>query len=220
MTTQTGVPHMSFPALNLPIVAILRGIRPDEAEAVTHELLDAGLQAIEVPLNSPDAFRSIEIAAKLAPEGVLIGAGTVTRAEEVASLHDAGGRLLVSPNIDDAVMEAARGLGMVTMPGVLTPTEALRALRLGASALKFFPASVLGPSGISAIRTILPPDATIAAVGGVGEENFASYLAAGVSAFGIGSNLFRPGLSASEVGARARSIVAAYTAAARSVQKG
>ncbi len=206
---------MPFPALSLPIVAILRGIRPDEAEAVTQELLDASLQAIEVPLNSPDAFRSIEIAARLAPEGVLIGAGTVTRAEEVARLNDAGGRLLVSPNIDEAVMQAAGGFGMVTMPGVLTSTEALRALRLGASALKFFPASVLGPSGIAAIRAILPPDTTIAAVGGVGEENFASYLAAGVSAFGIGSNLFRPGLSAGEVGTRARRIIAAYEAAAR-----
>ncbi|XQZ47480.1 2-dehydro-3-deoxy-6-phosphogalactonate aldolase (plasmid) [Paracoccus yeei] len=215
MTKQTGVSPMPFPALSLPMVAILRGIRPDEAEAVTQELLGAGLQAIEVPLNSPDAFRSIEIAARLAPEGVLIGAGTVTRAEEVARLHDAGGRLLVSPNIDDDVMKAAVGFGMVTMPGVLTPTEALRALRLGASALKFFPASVLGPSGIAAIRAILPPDTTIAAVGGVGEENFASYLAAGVSAFGIGSNLFRPGLSAGEVGTRARRIIAAYQAAAR-----
>ena len=211
---------MPFPTLTLPIVAILRGLRPDEAEAVTNELLEAGLQAIEVPLNSPDAFRSIEIAAKLAPEGVLIGAGTVTRAEEVARLHDAGGRLLVSPNIDDAVMQAAIGFGMVTMPGVLTPTEALRALRLGASALKFFPASVLGPSGIAAIRAILPPETTIAAVGGVGEENFASYMAAGVSAFGIGSNLFRPGLSADEVGSRARGIVAGYETAARSLRNG
>ncbi|SMO97259.1 2-dehydro-3-deoxy-6-phosphogalactonate aldolase [Paracoccus laeviglucosivorans] len=207
---------MNFPTLPLPIVAILRGIRPEEIEPVVQELLESGIRAIEVPLNSPDAFRSIELAAKLAPADALIGAGTVIRVEDVAALHDVGGRLLVSPNIDEDVMSAARGHGMVTMPGVLTPTEALRAVRLGASALKFFPASVLGPAGIAAIRAILPPSTTIAAVGGVGEDNFVSFMDAGVTAFGIGTNLYRPGRSAGEVGARARAIISAYQDAARS----
>lgn len=211
---------MTFPKLNLPIVAILRGILPEQAEQVVHELLLAGFQAIEVPLNSPDAFRSIKIAAEMAPKGVLIGAGTVLHAEQVAKLHEAGGTLLVTPNINDAVMEAARGFGMVTMPGVMTPTEALRAVQLGASALKFFPASTLGPSGIAAIRTVLPADMTIAAVGGVGEKNFLSYLQAGVGAFGIGTSLFQPGFSAAEVRERAGNIVQAYEAAIQSHQAG
>src|SRR4051794_40245809 len=149
------------------LVAILRGLRPDEADSIVGVLIECGLTAIEIPLNSPDPFRSIEIAVKMAPAGTLIGAGTVLTVADVNRLHDVGGRLLVAPNVDPEIIARARDLGMVTMPGVFTPTEALLAAKTGASALKFFPASVLGIAGISAIRAVLPPDLPIAAVGGV-----------------------------------------------------
>lgn len=160
-----------WPRLSRELVAILRGLKPEEAPGVVTALLEAGFEAIEVPLNSPEPFRSIEIARGLAPDKVLIGAGTVLTVEEVDRLRDAGGNLLVSPNVEPAVIERAAGYGMVTMPGVFTPTEALAALRAGASALKFFPASVLGPSGIKAIRAVLPPDVPVGAVGGVSERD-------------------------------------------------
>ena len=131
---------------------------------------------------------------------------------DVDRLNGAGGRLLVSPNIDAAVMERAARHGMVTMPGVFTPSEAFLALRLGASALKFFPASVLGPGGIAAMRAVLPKDVVVGAVGGVSEKDFASYRTAGVGVFGLGSSLFKPGMSAAEVGERARAAVAGWDA--------
>jgi 2-dehydro-3-deoxyphosphogalactonate aldolase len=199
-----------------PLVAILRGVRPDEAEGIIGALIEGGLTAIEVPLNSPDPFRSIEIAAKMAPAGTLIGAGTVLTQEAVDRLNDAGGRLLVTPNVDPAVIGRARDLGMVTMPGVFTPTEALLAAKSGASCLKFFPASVLGTAGISAIRAVLPPDLPIAAVGGVSEENYAQYTKAGIFIFGLGSSLYNPGMTAREVGERATATVRAYDQAVRS----
>lgn len=195
-----------FPKLKRNLVAILRGLKPEEAEAVSRAVHAAGIEAIEVPLNSPDPFTSIAALVKLLP-GALVGAGTVLDTGQVEQLHAAGGRLLVSPNIDAAVMRRAGELGMVTMPGVFTPTEALQAVRLGASALKFFPASALGPSGIAAIRAILPKDAIIGAVGGVSERNFADYAKVGVRTFGLGSSLFAPGMTADEVGARAAAAV-------------
>lgn len=198
-----------FPTLKRNLVAILRGLKPEEAEAVGRAVHAAGIDAIEVPLNSPDPFISIAALVKLLP-GALVGAGTVLDIEQVDRLHAAGGRLLVSPNIDADVMRRAGALGMVTMPGVFTPTEALQAVRLGASALKFFPASALGPSGISAIRAILPKDAIIGAVGGVSEKNFADYAKIGVRTFGLGSSLFSPGMSADEVGTRAAAAVAVW----------
>lgn len=199
-----------FPALKRGLVAILRGVRPDEAVAVGEAVFAAGIEAIEVPLNSPDAFASIERLAAALPASALVGAGTVLTAEDVDRLHGAGGRLLVSPNIDADVMHRARHFGMVTMPGVFTPTEALLALRLGASALKFFPASVLGPKGIAAIRAVLPAEAVVAAVGGVSDRDFADYAKVGVRAFGLGSSLYAPGLSAQEVGTRAQAAVRAW----------
>ena len=198
-----------FPKLTRGLVAILRGLRPEEAADVGSAIYEAGIEAIEVPLNSPDPFRSIEALAGLLPKG-LIGAGTVLKAVEVDRLHDVGGRLLVSPNIDTEVMKRAAGHGLVTMPGVFTPTEAFAALRLGASALKFFPASVLGPVGIAAVRAVLPADTTVGVVGGVSDSDFAAYAKVGVRTFGLGSSLFKPGMSAAEVGARAAAAVKAW----------
>ncbi len=205
--------RIPFPEMAYPLVAILRGLKPEEAEPVVGSLIEAGFTAIEIPLNSPDPFRSIEIAARLAPAGCLIGAGTVLTVEDVARLEGAGGRLMVSPNVDPAVIRAAAARGMVTLPGVFTPTEALAAAAAGATGLKFFPASVLGPSGITAIRAVLPKDLTIAAVGGVSEKNFAEYVEAGITAFGLGSSLYKPGMSAPEVLERAQRTIAAYDAA-------
>ncbi|MBO0124207.1 2-dehydro-3-deoxy-6-phosphogalactonate aldolase [Agrobacterium sp. OT33] len=205
--------RIPFPSIKYPLIAILRGLRPEETEGVVGALIETGFRAIEIPLNSPDPFRSIEIAAKMAPADCLIGAGTVLSVEDVASLDAAGGKLMVSPNADADVIVAARVKGMVTMPGVLTPTEALVAAKAGATGLKFFPASIIGPSGINAIRTILPKDLVIAAVGGVSDRNFAEYTSAGITAFGLGTSLYKPGMTAAEVRERATVTLAAYDAA-------
>lgn len=205
--------RIPFPSIKYPLIAILRGLKPEETESVVGALIETGFRAIEIPLNSPDPFRSIEIAAKMAPADCLIGAGTVLSVEDVASLDAAGGKLMVSPNADADVIVAARVKGMVTMPGVLTPTEALVAAKAGATGLKFFPASIIGPSGINAIRTILPKDLVIAAVGGVSDRNFAEYTSAGITAFGLGTSLYKPGMTAAEVRERATVTLAAYDAA-------
>lgn len=202
-----------FPKLQRGLVAILRGLRPDEAIAVGRAVFEAGIEAIEVPLNSPDPFSSIAALVENLPQQALVGAGTVLSAADVDGLHKAGGRLLVSPNIDAEVMRRAATYGMVTMPGIFSPTEAFQAIRLGASALKFFPASVLGASGIAAMRAVLPADTLVGAVGGVSDKDFAGYKAAGVSVFGLGSSLFKPGLSVDDVAARARAAVSAWDAA-------
>lgn len=201
-----------FPKLRRRLVAILRGVRPDEVAAIGSAVFEAGIQAIEVPLNSPEPFRSIECLARCLPSSALVGAGTVLTAQQVEDLHRAGGRLLVSPNIDRAVMERATSRGMVTMPGVFTPTEAFLALSLGASALKFFPATTLGPKGIAAIGAVLPRETLVGAVGGVSEKDFADYAAVGVSTFGLGSSLYAPGLSAQEVSRRAVAAVRQWDA--------
>lgn len=204
-----------FPSLKRGLVAILRGLRPEEAIEVGRVVYEAGIHAIEVPLNSPDPFASISSLVSALPETALVGAGTVLTATDVDGLAKAGGRLLVSPNIDAAVMGRAAYHGMVTMPGVFSPTEAFQAIRLGASALKFFPANVLGAAGIAAMRAVLPRDVNVGAVGGVSEKDFPAYLAAGVSVFGLGSSLFKPGMQPDEVGDRARAAVAGWDAATR-----
>ena len=204
--------RIPFPPMKYPLIAILRGLKPNETEAVVGTLIAAGFTAIEIPLNSPEPFKSIEIAARMAPEGCLIGAGTVLTVEDVNRLADVGGRLMVSPNVEPDVIATAAAKGMVTMPGVFTPTEALAAARAGATGLKFFPASVLGPSGIQAIRAVLPAELEIAAVGGVSEKNFADYAAIGLRSFGLGSSLYKPGMAASDVGARAKATIEAYDA--------
>lgn len=200
-----------WPDLKHDLVAILRGVKPGEILAIGHALAEEGFEAIEIPLNSPDPFRSIETLAKALPHA-LVGAGTVLTADNVRSLADAGGRLLVSPNIDAEVMGEAARQKMVTMPGVFTATEALLAVKLGASALKFFPASALGAGGIAALRAILPKDAMIGAVGGVGDADFAAYRKAGVHVFGLGSSLYKPGFGEDEVRKRARAAVKAFAA--------
>ncbi|MDR6756217.1 2-dehydro-3-deoxyphosphogalactonate aldolase [Mycoplana sp. BE70] len=202
--------RIPFPAMKRPLIAILRGLKPAETEGVVGALIEAGFTAIEIPLNSPDPFRSIETAAKMAPSDCLIGAGTVLTTDQVEQLDVVGGRLMVSPNVEPAVISLAAAKGMVTMPGVFTPTEALAAARAGATGLKFFPASVLGPSGINAIRAVLPADLEIAAVGGVSEANFADYAKAGIRSFGLGSSLYKPDMAAADVAARARTTIAAY----------
>jgi 2-dehydro-3-deoxyphosphogalactonate aldolase len=199
-----------FPKLKRGLVAILRGLKSSEAVAIGRAVHDAGIEAIEVPLNSPEPFVSIADLVKALPQTALIGAGTVLTAADVDALHKAGGRLLVSPNIDAEVMGRAMHYGMVTMPGVFTPTEAFQAIRLGASALKFFPASVLGASGIAAIRAVLPATTLVGAVGGVSDKDFAGYKAVGVSVFGLGSSLYKPGATVEDVSQRARAAVAAW----------
>jgi 2-dehydro-3-deoxyphosphogalactonate aldolase len=203
-------PTAPFPKLRRGLVAILRGLKPDEAVAMGQAIFEAGIEAIEVPLNSPDPFASIAKLVEALPETALIGAGTVLSTADVDGLHKVGGRLLVSPNIDADVMRRAATHGMVTMPGVFSPTEAFQAIRLGASALKFFPASVLGAGGISAMRAVLPTDTVVGAVGGVSDKDFAGYKAAGVSVFGLGSSLFKPGMSVGEVASRARAATDAW----------
>jgi 2-dehydro-3-deoxyphosphogalactonate aldolase len=202
----------AFPDFRRRLVAILRGIRPDEAVAAGSALFEAGIEAIEVPLNSPEPFRSIESLARALPPAALVGAGTVLTPADVERLDQAGGRLLVSPNIDTGVLGRARAFGMVTMPGVFTATEALRALAADASALKFFPASVLGPKGIAAVRAVLPADTVIAAVGGISEKDFADYARAGVNTFGLGSSLYSPGMDVALLRQRAAAAVDAWDA--------
>ncbi|MBR0554072.1 2-dehydro-3-deoxy-6-phosphogalactonate aldolase [Ciceribacter sp. L1K23] len=202
--------QVKWPNLKRNLVAILRGIKPEETEAVVGTLLEAGFEAIEIPLNSPTPFVSIEKARKMAPAERLIGAGTVLKIEQVQQLRDCGGDLVVTPNTNPEVIRAASAFGMVTMPGAFTATEALQAAEAGASALKFFPASVLGPEGINAIKAILPPDVALGAVGGVSEVDFTRYLKVGVTCFGLGSSLYRPGDDATIVGQRARNVIAAY----------
>ena len=198
-----------WPKLRRNLVAILRGVTPDEIVGIGTEIFEAGIDAIEIPLNSPDPFVSIERLAKALP-AALVGAGTVLTPEDVARLDQAGGRLLVSPNVDADVLRAAAGFGMVTMPGVFTATEAFLALRCGASALKFFPASVVGANGIAALRAVSPKETVVGAVGGVSDTDFAAYAKAGVTAFGLGSSLYKPGMTVADVSARAKAAVTAY----------
>lgn len=197
----------------LPLIAILRGITPLEAPAIATALLDAGISQIEVPLNSPDPLESIAALARGFGDRALIGAGTVLTLQDVADVADAGGALIVSPNCNVDVIAATKARGMQSWPGVFTPTEAFAALDAGADGLKLFPGSMAGPSGLAAMRAILPKGTKVFAVGGAGPENFGDWIAASADGFGLGSALYKPGLTAAEVGARARTIVDAYQAA-------
>lgn len=206
MSSQT----VTWPKLKRDLVGILRGVKPDEVGAIVDELLEAGFEAIEVPLNSPDPLKSIEIAAKRAPEGVLIGAGTVLTVEDVDAVHDAGGSIIVSPNTEPDVIRQTVAKGMVSMPGVFSPTDALAAASAGATCLKFFPAGILGASGIKAMSAVLPKGLPIGAVGGVSEKNFADYAKVGIRTFGLGSSLYSEGATPAEVRQRADAAVKVY----------
>ena len=194
------------------LIAILRGVTPSEIEAIAGALIEEGIDKIEVPLNSPDPFDSIARMAAMAGDA-LIGAGTVLTVEEVARVADAGGRMVVSPNTDAAVIHETVQLGMQSYPGALTPTECFAALQAGASGVKLFPSFILGAKGLSAIRAVLPAEAQVLMVGGVGPGNFAEMIGAGANGFGIGTALYRPGDSVDKVRAAARDMVAAYDAA-------
>lgn len=198
----------------LPLVAILRGITPAEAEAVGYALWNANWRVFEVPLNSPQPLASIATLARLFPDA-LVGAGTVRTEEEVRQVHAAGGRLVVSPHFDARVVRAATGSGMVCLPGVMTPTEAFAALEAGATGLKLFPAEMIPPAAVKAMRAVLPADVPLLPVGGISPSTMGPYLAAGANGFGIGSSLYKPGSSAQDVARVARNFADAWTGTLR-----
>jgi 2-dehydro-3-deoxyphosphogalactonate aldolase len=195
-----------------PLVAIIRGVTPDEAEAVGEALYAAGIRMIEVPLNSPEPFKSIRRLVARLGDRALIGAGTVLDPIDVARVADEGGRLIVSPNTDVAVIHAAATADLVSLPGYYTPSEAFQALKAGAHGLKLFPAEAASPNVVKAHRAVLPPEVPLLIVGGVSPDNMRPYLDAGANGFGLGSGLYKPGQSAAEVGDRARAYVAGVRA--------
>lgn len=192
-----------------PLVAILRGIRPEEAEAVGAALVGAGLRAIEVPLNSPDPLASIRILAARFGAACLIGAGTVMTEADVAAVAEAGGRLIVTPHADPALVRAAKAKGLLAIPGFFTPAEAFSLLAAGADALKLFPAEAGSPAMLRALRAVLPTGTMLLPVGGVDAANIPAWRAAGAAGFGIGSAIYKPGDSAEAVTAKARRLTAA-----------
>ncbi len=194
------------------LIAILRGVLPDEAVAIGAALIEAGIDRIEVPLNSPDPFDSIERLATAFGEQAQIGAGTVLTTEDVRAVADRGGRLIVSPNTDTDVIAETKRLDLASFPGVYTASECFAALKAGADGLKIFPAFQMGPNGLKALRDVLPKSTQVYAVGGVGAAEFADWRAVGADGFGIGGALYKPGATAEEVSARAVELVKAYDA--------
>ena len=193
----------------LPLVAILRGLKPEEALAVGTAIVNAGFHILEVPLNSPEPLRSIQILSKAFPNS-LVGAGTVTTAQQVRDIKAAGGQLIISPHLDDNVVCEAVNLGLIALPGVATPSEAFRALALGAHGLKLFPAELISPAVVKSMRAVLPGHVKLIPVGGIGVNNMADYQKSGATGFGIGSALFVPGKSAEAVGESAKAFVQAW----------
>lgn len=194
------------------IIAILRGVTPEEAVGLTEVLIAEGIDRIEVPLNSPDPFTSIKAMVEAFGQTALIGAGTVLSPDDVQRLAQIGAGMVVSPDCNPRVIVATKQANMKSYPGVMTPTECFTALRNGADGLKLFPGSLIGPEGLKAIKAVLPSGTETYAVGGAGPQNFADWAAAGVDGFGLGTAIYKPGLSADDVRARARDIVAAYDA--------
>lgn len=199
-----------------PLVAILRGVAPDEVEEVGEALVAAGIRIIEVPLNSPDPFASIAILAKVLRDRAIVGAGTVLRVSDVEATQRAGGALIVSPHTDPLLIAKCVEMGLAVLPGVSTASEAMAALAAGATGLKLFPAETSSPAWIKAIRAVAPPATAILPVGGIEPAHIAQWRDAGASGFGLGSGLYRPGMTDSQVGERARAYVAAWTSASQS----
>lgn len=195
------------------IIAILRGLTPSECIDITDALIENGITKIEVPLNSPDPFDSIARMVEHAGKAALIGAGTVLTTADVGRLAEIGAQMVVSPDANPDVIRETKARGLLSYPGVLTPTECFSALRAGADGLKIFPAFKLGTDGLRAIRAVLPSQTPIYAVGGVGPSDFADWRKAGAQGFGIGTSLYTPGLSATEVGKRAKAMSEAFDAA-------
>lgn len=191
-----------------PLIAILRGVKPDEVEAIGDELVAAGFTLIEVPMNSPEPLESVSRLAKRFAGRAVIGAGTVLRVEQVQAVADAGGTMIISPNANLDVIRASAAAGLVSLPGILTPSEAFAALDAGATALKLFPAEAASPTVLKAMRAVLT-EARILPVGGVAPDNMAPWIAAGAPGFGLGSALYKVGMSAEQVGANARAFIAA-----------
>lgn len=192
------------------IIAILRGIQQHEICDIADVLINAGITKIEVPLNSPDPFATIALLVKHAGKRALIGAGTVLDTDAVERLAGIGAQMVVSPDTNTAVIRATKVAGMLSYPGVMTPTECFAALRAGADGIKLFPAFKLGIDGLAAVKPVLPEGAKTYAVGGVGPANFGDWQAAGITGFGIGSGIYKVGFSASDVAAKARDVVAEY----------
>ncbi|HJE67081.1 2-dehydro-3-deoxy-6-phosphogalactonate aldolase [Pseudomonas oryzihabitans] len=197
---------------DLPLIAILRGVTPDEIVAVGRALHDAGFRVIEIPLNSPQPFESIRRLTTELGESCLIGAGTVLTEAQVAEVDAAGGRLIVSPNANLAVIRASKAAGLVSAPGVATPSEGFAALDAGADSLKLFPAEQLGPAVVKAWRAVFPKELALLPVGGITPDNMGPYVAAGANGFGLGSALYKPGLSAAQVSANAQAFAAGWRA--------
>jgi 2-dehydro-3-deoxyphosphogalactonate aldolase len=195
------------------LIAILRGITPEEAGAVAEILIAGGITTIEIPLNSPRPLDSIAHLVERFGEQATIGAGTVLTKDEVRAVADAGGSIVVSPNFDPEVVLATKAQGLASWPGVLTPSDCFAALRVGADGLKIFPCSVLGTDGLRAIRAVLPLGTQVYAVGGAAPENFATWMSASADGFGVGTALYKPGMTIEQVRAATRSVVDAYDAA-------
>lgn len=192
------------------VIAILRGITTSEVVAVCDSLVKAGITMIEIPLNSPEAIASISAASDAFGDLAMIGAGTVLKRREVHAVASAGGTFIVSPDTNPTVIKETVGLTLKSYPGVFTPTEAFTAIRAGATGLKFFPAEVLGPKGIKAMKAVLPPTIPLYAVGGAQPSNFSDFFAAGCAGFGLGTYIFKPGMTAEHVAERAHQAVEAY----------
>jgi 2-dehydro-3-deoxyphosphogalactonate aldolase len=195
-----------------PLVGIIRGVTPDEAEAIGEAIYDGGIRIIEVPLNSPGPLASIERLAKKFGERVLVGAGTVLKSEDVQRVRDAGGRIVVSPDTNVEVIAATAQVGLVSSPGYFTPSEAFAAIRAGATALKLFPAEAASPAVLKAQLAVIPKDVPVLAVGGIKPDNMRPWLDAGASGFGLGGGLYKPGQSAAETLEKARAYVAGLKA--------
>ena len=192
-----------------PLIAILRGVKPDEVEAIGDALVEAGFTLIEVPLNSPEPLDSIGRLADRLKGRAVVGAGTVLATADVVAVADVGGTMIISPNTNVEVVAATAGAGLVSLPGFATPSEAFAALAAGASALKLFPAEAASPAVLKALGAVVPGGTRLLPVGGIAPDNMAPWLAAGAAGFGLGSALYKPGMAASEVGDRARAFIAA-----------